>query len=77
MGLLKQHAIVHRRHVDSMCPQSTDHWIHLAGEQNKLPEIAAFPGPVGWKLMAVATPSAGGIFIAPSVIFSMGENGEL
>src|ERR1700694_826486 len=36
MRLLKQHVIVHGRRVDSMGSQSTDHWIHLAGEQNKI-----------------------------------------
>src|SRR5258708_17754757 len=36
MRLVEQHVIVHSRHVDSMCPQSADHWVHLAGEQNKI-----------------------------------------
>ena len=34
------------------------------------PVIAAFPGPVGWKLIAVAKPIEVGIAIPSSVIFS-------
>src|SRR5256885_16942237 len=36
MGLLKQHVIVHSRHIDSVRPQSADHWVHFAGEQDKI-----------------------------------------
>jgi hypothetical protein len=39
--------------------------------RTKSPEIAALPWPVGWKLIAVAVPMAGGTSIPLSLIFSM------
>lgn len=35
-GLVIQHVIVHRGHLDAIRPQDLDHWIYLGGEEHEI-----------------------------------------
>src|SRR5206468_6888451 len=68
--LLFQHMAMKRRDCDSVLAKRFDNRIHFLSGENKVPVIAAFPVPVGWKLSAVATPIELGTAIPFSMIFS-------
>src|SRR6266481_2361459 len=70
--LLVQHVAVDRSHVDAVRPQRLDHGIHFVIGENEVTGNRALPPPVGWKLIAMATPigPTGAICIPSSMIGS-------
>lgn len=58
--LLANHVIVNRRNLDSVFTQGLDKGCTSLSSATKSPVIAALPSPVGWKLIPIAVPIAGG-----------------
>ena len=59
-----------RRDLDAVIAQCPEHGVHLLREQHEIAGDRRLPPPVGWKLIAIAEPIAGGTTMPPSMIGS-------
>ena len=69
--LFVKHVGMDRRHLDAVLAKGPDQRVNLFGRDHKVACYRCLAPPVGWKLIAIAVPMAGGTDMPSSVIGSL------